>query len=86
LKRNVNVNFGVKVGLQCARGYGLQRALIRVRERKAKLLDLTRITTYTAADNIHSMNNLIACGYKTYAPPRGWEIEGSVYWQKTLLI
>ena len=33
-------------------------------ERKAKLLDLTRITTYTAADNAYSMNNLIACGYR----------------------
>ena len=72
--------------LQCAHGYGLQRALIRVRERKAKLLGLTRITTYTAADNSHSMNNLIACGYRTYEPPRGWASEGCVYWQKILSV
>jgi hypothetical protein len=39
-------------------------------DRKAKLLELTRVTTYTAANNAYSMNNLIACGYKTYAPPR----------------
>ena len=53
-------------------------------ELQAKLLDLTRVTTYTAANNAYSMNNLIACGYKTCTPPKGWAIEGFVYWEKIL--
>ena len=72
--------------VKSARGHGLQRDLIRVRERRAKLLDLSRLTTYTADDNVYSMNNLIACGYTTYKPPKGWAMEGFVYWEKTLQV
>ena len=49
--------------VRTARGYGLQRDLIRVGERKAKVLGLARITTYTAADNVHSMNNRNRTGF-----------------------
>jgi GNAT superfamily N-acetyltransferase len=68
--------------VRAARGLGLQRSLIKVRERKARQLGLTRLTTYTVDDNSYSMNNLIACGYRAYQPPKGWATEGAVYWQK----
>jgi RimJ/RimL family protein N-acetyltransferase len=70
--------------IESARGQGLQRCLIKVRERKARHLDLTRLTTYTADINVSSMNNLIACGYRTYQPTKGWASAGFVYWAKQL--
>jgi GNAT superfamily N-acetyltransferase len=70
--------------LATARGHGLQRSLIRHRERKARELGMTRITSYTVAENPWSMTNLIDCGFRPYAPPKGWALEGCVYWQKSL--
>ena len=52
-----------------ARGQGLQRRFIQVREAQAKRDGYDRCFTYTAPDNLHSANNLIACGYRLYTPP-----------------
>jgi hypothetical protein len=30
------------------------------------------------------MNNMIASGFHAYAPPKGWEEDGFVYWEKVL--
>jgi len=64
------------------RGQGLQKRLIRVRLRHAKAKGLTPIT-YTLADNCHSINNLIACGFKAYNPAFPWVGDSNVvYWIK----
>ncbi len=64
------------------RGQGLQKRLIRVRLRHAKAKGLTSLT-YTLADNCHSINNLIACGFKAYNPAYPWVGDPNVvYWTK----
>lgn len=65
------------------RGKGLQRRLIRVRERKARQLGFTHLVTDTY-ENPPSANNLIACGYKTYHPRSPWGGDGVIYWIKRL--
>lgn len=50
------------------RGYGLQRRMIRTRERRARALGMKRVLTYTLWDNTPSSNNLIRCGYKLWKP------------------
>ena len=64
------------------RGQGLQRRLIRVRERRAKILKLSRLISYTASDNVTSANNLLACGFRLYTPRWEWGIKGGFYLQK----
>ncbi len=50
------------------RGHGLQRRLIRARERWAAARNCTEVVTYVSAHNVHSLNALIACGYKACEP------------------
>lgn len=50
------------------RGRGLQRRLIRARERWGKGRGATCAYTYTAHHNTASANNLIACGYRLWIP------------------
>lgn len=66
------------------RGHGLQKRLIRVRERAARRLDLGRLITYTAKENIHSSNNLMDCGYRLYRPEDEWGTRGALYWYRDL--
>lgn len=71
-----------------ARGNGLQKRLIRVRERRARELGAKTTITYTADWNVASMNSLISCGYKTYRPAYDWGLpfaDGGIYWKKKLL-
>lgn len=65
-----------------ARGCGLQRRLIRVREQKAKALGVQRLISYTSADNVHSANNLIAAGYRLYVPRWEWGVAHANYFRK----
>jgi GNAT superfamily N-acetyltransferase len=51
-----------------ARGHGLQRRLIRVREAWGRSQGAAIAYTYTSAGNIASSNNLIRCGYTMWAP------------------
>jgi GNAT superfamily N-acetyltransferase len=48
-----------------ARGHGLQRRLIAVREQRARELGRKRLLTYTR-QNPHSTMNLIRCGFEIY--------------------
>ena len=72
--------------LYAARGRGIQKRMIKARERHAKAHGGKTMLTYTSCENPASMNSLIKCGYKTYMPPNRW---GSmkpheVYWEKEL--
>lgn len=69
--------------LRAHRGQGLQRRFVRVREAKARRLGMRGIITDTS-DNPSSANNLIACGYRIYAPPEGWGFRHTIYWSKDL--
>lgn len=71
--------------LAAYRGHGLQRRLIRVRERQARLEGWHTLITDTT-DNPHSANNLIACGYRIFTPEGGgWSYPRSIYWARRIL-
>jgi GNAT superfamily N-acetyltransferase len=76
------VAFLSRVGvLPGSRGNGLQRRLIRCRERRANRDGYPRVVSYTTPSNTKSSNNLIHCGYRLYVPPILWA--GDVnYWEK----
>ena len=66
-----------------ARGENLQRRLIRVRERKARLLGWT----WMVSDTHHSWasaNTLSRCGYRMFWPEDLWAFDTSIYWRKRL--
>jgi GNAT superfamily N-acetyltransferase len=65
------------------RGLGLQRRLIRVRERYARTLGWNVLVTDTYC-NPQSANNLIACGYRLYSPVYTWSFTGACYWRKRI--
>jgi len=68
-----------------ARGKGLQRRLIRVRLAAARRAGLETAFTYTVADNVPSMNNLIAEGFRTYEPEWAWAgRSGVIYWIRSV--
>lgn len=63
------------------RGHGLQRRLLRVRERASQKMGWSGAVTDTA-DNVHSSNNLIAAGYKIFQPRYPWSFKEAIYWRK----
>lgn len=69
------------------RGRGLQRRLLKVRERRARELGWSQVITDTT-DNVPSANNLIRSGYKLFEPERAsaqpWAWKHSLYWMKEL--
>jgi GNAT superfamily N-acetyltransferase len=68
-----------------ARGKGYQRKLIRVREREARKKGWVLLLTDTRPNNAHSMNNLIACGFRPFCPTVRWSPHKEwVYWRKIL--
>ncbi len=67
------------------RGQGLQRRLIRVREKKARALGWRFIVTDTSEENPASVNSLIRCGYRCFWPgEQCWRARGAVYMKKEL--
>lgn len=67
------------------RGLGLQRRLLRARERWARTVPgAEAIVTYTAPDNCPSMNNLIRAGYITDRHTGSYCGPDFVYWRKDL--
>lgn len=64
------------------RGNGLQKRLIRVREKRARMLGWNWLITDTAAWNVASSNSLIRCGYRLFKPSHPWGVEGALYWRK----
>lgn len=69
--------------LHAHRGQGLQRRMIRVRERAAKREGYHWVysTTYM---NPASSNSLIRHGYRQYWPNEPWGADGTAYWQKEI--
>lgn len=80
------VAFLARAGLlEKARGQGLHKRLIRVRERLARQLGYESMSTYTAIESVSSSLNLERAGYRLYTPndapfPGNW-----LYWTKELL-
>jgi GNAT superfamily N-acetyltransferase len=84
-------NVGHSTGFLCragvlkeARGKGLHRRLIRIRETRARETGLEWMITYVAPYNLKSANNLIACGYKLYNPQNPYGVTGALYFRKKL--
>lgn len=68
-----------------ARGQGLQRRMIKTRERAARELGWHTMLCDTVQDNVRSANNLIKCGYELYVPREKWAPDpAALYWIKTL--
>lgn len=65
------------------RGKGLQKRLIRVRERLAKRLKINWLISDTY-NNPASANSLIACGFRMFTPSQPWGAEETCYWRKKL--
>lgn len=70
--------------LEPHRGQGLQKRLIRVRERKAVKFGWRYCITDTT-ENVPSANSLIACGYRLYLPSNPWHLDQTLYWRKKIL-
>jgi GNAT superfamily N-acetyltransferase len=67
-----------------ARGQGLQRRLIRARERWAKAQGAAWSVTYTSPTNPASANSLIGAGYRLYRPSFYWGCKDSLYFRRQL--
>lgn len=65
------------------RGQGLQKRLLRVRERRAKALGLSWLVTDTRM-NPPSANSLISSGFKTFMPSKPWADDYTTYWKKQI--
>lgn len=66
-----------------ARGNGLQKRMIQVRERFARGRGMRWLITDTF-QNPASSNSLIACGFKLFEPRDPWGLNGALYWRKPL--
>lgn len=71
--------------LPAYRGRGLQRRLIRRRCVAAREEGATHAITYTMHGLAVSANNLIACGFRKYAPAYPWAGAAEDYWYKRLI-
>jgi len=67
-----------------ARGQGLQKRFIAVREAKSKRLGINHLLTYVAFYNHPSANSLISAGYKLYKPQYKYGVRYALYFQKIL--
>ncbi len=69
-----------------ARGKGLQRKLIRVRESEARKKGWVVLLSDTDPVNAYSMNSLINCGFQAFRPNIMWSSHGAdwVYWRKII--
>lgn len=70
--------------LPAARGCGLQKRLIRVREKEAKLKGWHVMFSDVDPSNAQSMNNLFACGYRAFVPSDPWQGRPWVYVKKII--
>lgn len=64
-------------------GHGLQKRLINVRLRKAKVMGFNWAVSDTSK-NPASANSLINCGFKMYRPSKPWGWEYTCYWRLKL--
>jgi GNAT superfamily N-acetyltransferase len=65
------------------RGKGIQKKLIRVRIRQAKVNGWRWLITDTF-ENPASSNSLIAMGFKLFEPSVPWGAKGTLYWRLKL--
>jgi GNAT superfamily N-acetyltransferase len=63
------------------RGHGLQKRMIKARERYCKGW-ANALYTYTSSDNAASMNSLIRCGFRPFESETQWAGDEFVYWRK----
>jgi len=83
-KLDSNTGYLKRAGvLPVARGQGLQRRMITVREAQARRLELKEMLTDTT-DNPASANTLIRAGYRLFTPASPWGLPGALYWRKKL--
>jgi ribosomal protein S18 acetylase RimI-like enzyme len=89
----VAVGFHYRAGVLGAyRGRALQRQMLRLREARMRAQGLKVAVTYTDADAAASMRNLIAEGFRPYAPTPTTTLSGLgrlgrvgfVHWRKLL--
>jgi GNAT superfamily N-acetyltransferase len=66
------------------RGRGLQKRLIRVREKYVRSRGGHTMLTYVHPQNMASANNLIAEGYRLYDPQWKWGLKSALYFYKKL--
>mgnify|MGYP001602318747 CR=1 FL=1 len=66
-----------------ARGRGLQRRLIAVRERFARSVGFVWLVSDTCS-NPASANSLIRCGYRMFEPSKPWGAKGACHWKKRI--
>lgn len=67
-----------------ARGSGLHRRMIKLREKYAAKKNINLLVTYVAPHNLKSANNLIKCGYTLYTPQIVWGCANALYFRKQL--
>lgn len=65
------------------RGQGIQKKLLKAREKHAKKLGWNWLISDTT-DNPASSNSLINCGFKIYDPSKPWGFKHTLYWRKKL--
>ena len=89
----VAVGFHYRAGVMPDyRGHALQRQMLRLREDGMRREGLRKAVSYTDADGAASMRNLIAEGYRPYAPSPTTTLSGLgrlgrvgfVHWEKRL--
>jgi GNAT superfamily N-acetyltransferase len=69
--------------LPCWRGQGLQKRMIRIREKHARSRGYTWLISDTT-ENPPSANSLARLGYQMFEPTKPWALEKSLYWRKKL--
>lgn len=73
-RRVENAGYLARAGvLARARGKGLQKRLIKTRERQAKEKGWDIIFSDVEPGNFASLNNLYSCGYRAFMPSDPWQ-------------
>ena len=70
--------------LKRARGNGLQKRMLGIRESYAKKMRCKMICTYVSIENAYSANNLFDRGYRAYNPEWRWGGDHYLYVMKSL--
>lgn len=70
--------------LPIARGQGLQKRLVKAREKHARLKGWHVMFSDVEPGNAHSLNNLFACGYRAFVPSDPWQGKPWVYLKKII--
>ena len=65
------------------RGQGLQKRMIRIREKHARARGYTWLISDTT-ENPPSANSLARMGYQMFEPAEPWALDTSLYWRKRL--